>query len=102
MDKKRNDYIDSRIREISQSLKELRGKRTRRKPREEDRRRKYDYISDHAFLRRYEELGRNQSALAREMKVSQPAVRKRLVRAGKEVREGAQGTLAFLKNIFGD
>ena len=101
-DKGTTQNISHRIREISQAIRELRGKRTRRKPREEDGRRKYDYFADFDFLRRYEELGRNQSAFARELGVSRQAVGKRLRRASKEARESAIQTLVLLERTFGN
>ena len=99
--KRTGEHINRKIRQISEALRELRGKRTRRKPREEDGRRKYDYFSDSSFLRRYEELGRNQSALARELGVSRQAVGKRLRRTSKEARESALQTLGLLEHVFG-
>jgi transcriptional regulator with PAS, ATPase and Fis domain len=100
-EKRTTQNINRKIRQISEALRELRGKRSRRKPREEDGRRKYDTFADSFFLRRYEELGRNQTALARELGVSRQAVSKRLRRASKEARESALQTMALLEHVFG-
>lgn len=96
-------YFNHRIREISHSMREMGiGKRIRKKPREEDRRRKYDNFSDSDFLRRYRELNCNKSALARELSISRQAVAKRLRRVNKEARESAMHTLGLLQHVFGD
>lgn len=77
-------------------------KRHRVKPREEDRRRKYSYTDDYRFCARWRELKFNQSALARELGISQPAVRKRLLRIHRENAEIAPKTLLMVKMALGD
>lgn len=77
-------------------------KRRRVKPREEDRRRKYSYSDDYSFWSRWRELKFNQSALARELGISQPAVRKRLLRIRCENAEIAPKTLLMVKMALGD
>lgn len=80
------------------------GKSFRRpkKSRDEDCRRKYSILDDMKFIERYKQLGCNQSALARECGVSQPAVRKRLIRAGREQAKSAAEAIALLQWTFKD
>lgn len=103
----KNKELEARIRanmhEISAFRRELNGgKRIRRKPREEDRRRKYVGFADLDFIMRFEALGYNQSALARELGISQPAVRKRILRIQREQRESAPHLIAALHWIFNE
>jgi transposase-like protein len=100
---KRND-IDLRLSEVRLKLAEIRhtyglDRRRRCKPREQDRRRKYTCEEDHRFWDRYKQLKCNQSALARELGISQPAVRKRLIRVRREISDSASKLLTYLQVV---
>jgi hypothetical protein len=92
----KNDFLDFKLNNPDMF------RRKRCKPRESDGRRKYDFTADMIFFNRYKALGCNQSALARELGISQVAVRKRLIRVKKELAEDSQGALTLLMMAMGE
>jgi hypothetical protein len=95
--------VDAVLRRVESERLELMrqfNRRSRKKPVEDDMRRKSG-LTDAAFLQRYRKLG-TQTKLATELGISQPAVRKRLRRILKEKQESAEKMLLSVRFMFGD
>lgn len=102
-EKERRKEVDALLHRVGSERRELMrslNRRSRRKPLEEDGRRKSG-LTDAAFWHRYRELG-TQVKLAAELGTSRQAVGKRVRRIAKEKMKSAQKAIAAIRWALGD